>query len=61
MKPRSAALAGSTLLLAGAMFLTSCDDKQIPQTPGVEEQDDAENHDEGSDQQESQDEDRDES
>lgn len=61
MKSRTAATVGSTLLLAGALFPSSCDDRQIPQTPGVEEPGDAENQDEGNDPREGQDEDQDES
>ncbi|WP_155850157.1 hypothetical protein [Arthrobacter sp. Br18] len=39
MRTRATALLGSGLLLTGALFLTSCDDAQLPQTPGIEEQD----------------------
>ncbi|GAA1348504.1 hypothetical protein [Arthrobacter roseus] len=50
MKTRTKAILGSVLLLTGALFLTSCDDTQLPQTPGVEEEDGAEDQDEGNDQ-----------
>ncbi|WP_155849495.1 hypothetical protein [Arthrobacter sp. H20] len=39
MKPRATAILGSLLFLTGALFLTGCDDTQLPQTPGVEEED----------------------
>jgi hypothetical protein len=56
MKTRATAILGSTLILSGALFLTSCDNIQLPQTPSVEEQDGAENQDEGTEQQDDQDE-----
>ncbi len=55
MKNRATAILGSTLLFTGALFLTSCDNTQLPQTPAVEEQDGAENQDEGTEQQDDQD------
>lgn len=56
MKKRSTAVLGSTLLLSGALFLTSCDDTQLPQAPAVEELEGAEDQGEGADQPEDQDE-----
>ncbi|MHA7178187.1 hypothetical protein ACX80D_16205 [Arthrobacter sp. Sr24] len=56
MKTRATAVLGSTLLFAGALLLTSCDNTQLPPTPSVEEQDGAENQHEGPDQQDEQDE-----
>ncbi|MBG6181770.1 hypothetical protein [Arthrobacter sp. CAN_A1] len=58
MRSRTTALLGSAFLLTGALFLTGCDDTQLPQTPGVEEGDGAQDQDEGNDQEsEEQDED----
>ncbi|MBG6180929.1 hypothetical protein IWX62_002140 [Arthrobacter sp. CAN_A1] len=46
MKPRTAALLGTILLLIGTVFLTGCDDALLPQMPSVEKQNHAENQDE---------------
>lgn len=53
MKTRAAALLASGLLLTGALFLTGCDDTQVPAVPGIEEQEDAE--DQGEDDEQSED------
>ncbi|WP_028279366.1 hypothetical protein [Arthrobacter sp. H5] len=61
MRTRATALPGSGLLLTGALFLTGCDDTQLPETPGLEEQDgeDPDQGDNPDDQDEEQDEEQD--
>ncbi|GAA2174883.1 hypothetical protein GCM10009784_15040 [Arthrobacter parietis] len=57
MKTRTAALLGTGLLLTGALFLTGCDDTPLPQMPGVEEQDGADDQEENGEQENEQDDD----
>ncbi|KNC20494.1 hypothetical protein AC792_00345 [Arthrobacter sp. RIT-PI-e] len=49
MRSRPTTLLGSALLLLGALSITGCDDTQLPQIPGVEEQD-TENQEDSGDQ-----------
>lgn len=43
MRTHAKAVRGSGLLFTGVLLLTGCDDPQLPQAPGVEEQEDTEN------------------